>query len=134
MARPMKPKALKIITGSREPVLPAMELPSLKQCPPAPDWLPNAHSVKEWNRLAPLIAATGLLTEGGLATLGTLCALTGKLIQLWAAGETPTANMIGQYRSLSNDFGLTPAAQAKIRAPSVEPSGNRFAANGKRTA
>ena len=111
-----------------------IELPPLTQAPPAPDWLPNAHAVKEWNRLAPILSANRLLTEAGLSALGMLCALTGRLIQLWTAGELPTGHMLAQYRNLTNDFGLTPVAQGKVRAAGSEPSGNRFAANGKRTA
>ena len=132
-----KPKTLKTVSGTVRPCredLPAIELPPLLETPPAPDWLPNAHAVKEWHRLAPILAANRLLTEGGLSALGTLCALTGRLIQLWTAGELPTGHMLAQYRNLTNDFGLTPVAQGKVRAAAPEQSGNRFAANGKRTA
>lgn len=132
-----KPRSLKVVSGtvrpSREDV-PPIVLPTIKECPPAPDWLPNAHAVKEWNHLAPMLVANGLLTQGGLAALGTLCALTGRLIQLWTAGELPTGHLLAQYRNLTNDFGLTPVAQGKVRATGGEQPGNRFAANGKRSA
>jgi hypothetical protein len=61
-----------------------------------------------------------------------LCALHGKLVQLWAAGESPTGHMMAQYRALVNDFGLTPVAQGKVKSAGDLPKGNRFASNGKR--
>ena len=130
-----KPASLKVVAGTNRvdrPELPKVELPPIDHVPVAPDWLPNAHGVTEWNRLAPILVANKLLTEGGLSALGMLCALHGKIVQLYAAGEAPNANMIGQWRSLTNDFGLTPAAQGKVRAMGAEPVGNKFASRGKK--
>jgi len=133
-----KPASLKAVSGTVRPSRPQAEmaeLPLVAECPPAPDWLPNAHAVKEWERLAPILVANKLLTEGGTSALGMLCALHGKLVQLWAAGEAPVASMVAQYRNLINDFGLTPVAQGKVKpVGSQEPEGNKFAVNGKRTA
>jgi phage terminase small subunit len=93
------------------------------------------HAVKEWDRLATILTANKLLTEGGLSALGMLCSLHGKLVQLWAAGEAPTGHMLAQYRNLINDFGLTPVAQGKVKPLSDDKdAGNKFANNGKRTA
>lgn len=130
-----KPHALKVAAGTDQPCRrgpPPVALPAISELPFAPDWLANAHAVKEWDRLGPILVANGLLTEGGLSAFGTLCSLHGKLVQLWAAGECPTANMIGQYRGLINDFGLTPVAQGKVRAVPQQPESNPFARNGKR--
>ena len=133
-----KPASLKVVAGTtrkdRAPVAPAADLPVLSKVPPAPDWLPNAHAIKEWNRLAAILTANKLLTEGGLSALGMLCALHGKCVQLYAAGEAPTASMAGQLRNMVNDFGLTPVAQGKVKPVGNEEKGNKFAANGKRTA
>jgi|SRR5207237_1048171 len=143
MAPPRKPRSLKVIAGTTQPCRDGdgkssevPELPPITAVPPPPDWMPNSHAVKEWHRLAPLLVANKLLTEAGLSALGTLCALHGKLVQLWAAGEAPNAAMLGQYRSLVNDFGLTPAAQGKVAKPlgGEIPETNRFARNGKRSA
>lgn len=126
-----KPHNLKVVAGTdrkdRAP-LAHVELPLAAEVPEAPDWLPNAHAIKEWNRLAPILHAVGLLTDAGLSALGMLCALHGKLVQLWAAGESPTGHMLAQYRALVNDFGLTPVAQGKVRGngEATKP-GNRFA-------
>lgn len=138
MPNPRKPTVLKAISGTkqpcREPASPAVELDLVKSCPSAPDWLPNAHAVKEWNRLAPILTNARLLTEGGVSAFGMLCSLHGKLVQLFAAGETPNASMVGSYRNLINDFGLTPVAQGKVRPIGEKETGNPFATNGKRTA
>jgi phage terminase small subunit len=109
-------------------------MPVVTEVPSAPDWLPNAHAVKEWNRLAPILTANKLLTEAGLSALGQMCALHGKLVQLWSAGEAPVASMMTQYRNLANDFGLTPASLGKVKPVAETETGNKFAKNGKRSA
>lgn len=136
MANPRKPTTLKAISGTVQPcrALPkeAPTLPVISDVPEAPDWLPNAHAVKEWDRLAPILVANKLLTEAGLSALGMLCALHGKLVQLWAAGEAPVASMVSQYRNLINDFGLTPVSQGKVRSVGEKPADNKFGRNGRR--
>lgn len=137
MPTPRKPSSLKVVAGTDRKdraVNSAVELPLVDAIPSAPDWLPNAHATKEWDRLASILTANKLLTEGGLSALGMLCALHGKLVQLWAAGEAPTGHMMAQYRNLINDFGLTPVAQGKVKQVGEGDKGNKFASNGKRTA
>lgn len=134
MPQPKKPRTLKVITGSREPSPPEVDLPIIDEAPNPPDWLPNAHAVKEWMRLAPILVANRLLTGGGLSALGMLCALHGKIVQLYAAGEAPTGHMIAQWRNITNDFGLTPVAQGKVKPVGAESPANRFAGRGKRPA
>lgn len=134
-----KPRSLKVIAGterpSRAPESPPVDLPTVDSTPPAPDWLPNAHAVKEWERLAPLLVANKLLTEAGMSALGVLCALHGKIVQLFAAGESPTGHMVAQYRALVNDFGMTPVAQGKVKpVGNSKETENPFARNGKRAA
>jgi phage terminase small subunit len=136
MPRPRKPHTLKVIAGTdrKDREVPVVDLPVVDRAPQAPDWMPNAHAVKEWDRLAGILAANGLLTEAGLAPLGQMCALHGKIVQLYAAGESPNASLIAQYRNLANDFGLTPVAQGKVRSNGAEPPKNEFSNNGKRPA
>ena len=132
MANPRKPTSLKEVAGTdrpcRRPESAPVEIPALDHIPDPPDWLPNAHAVKEWQRLAPILTANKLLTEAGLSALGQLCALHGKVVQLYAAGEAPVASMVAQLRGLMNDFGLTPVAQGKVKAGGDETkAGNKFA-------
>ena len=125
-----KPGNLKSISGTsrndREEIN-AVELPLADAVPNAPDWLPNAHAVKEWERFAPILHANKLLTEAGLSALATLCALHGKIVQLFAAGECPTGHLLSQYRNLINDFGLTPVAQGKLKQTLGNEKTNPFA-------
>jgi phage terminase small subunit len=136
MPNPRKPNPLKLIAGTDRPDRHANEidLPLCAAVPSAPDWLANAHAVKEWERLAPILHANGLLTEAGTAALGVLCSLFGKIVQLYAAGESPTGHMLSQFRALANDFGLTPVAQGRIKPSGEKGKGNKFANIGKRTA
>ena len=132
MPAPRKPGHLKVVAGTDQPCRRAPEpvdLPLLDQMPSPPDWLPNAHAVREFERLAEILFNNRLLTEGGLMALGHLCALHGKLVQLWAAGESPTGHLLAQYRALVNDFGLTPVAQGKVRPGGKEEAGNKFGNN-----
>lgn len=138
MANARKPPQLKAIAGTERKdrdVPDAIELPLVDAAPSAPDWLPNAHAVNEWNRLVPILMANKLLTEAGLSPLAQMCALHGKILQLYAAGEAPTASLIGTLRNLQNDFGLTPVAQGKVRAGGNDGlKKNPFAGNGRRNA
>jgi len=138
MANPKKPPQLKAVAGTGRkdrdtPADDAVELPLVANYPDPPDWLPNPHAVKEWHRLVPILMANRLLTEASLGPLAHLCGLHGKIVQLYAAGEAPTASMTGTLRNLHNDFGLTPIAQGKVRAaPNGGITGNEFANNGRR--
>jgi len=132
MPAPRKPGHLKVIAGTDQPCRRApdpVDLPLLDELPQTLDWLPNAHAVREFERLAAILFNNRLLTEGGLMALGHLCALHGKLVQLWTAGESPTGHMLAQYRALVNDFGLTPVAQGKVRAGGKEETGSKFGNN-----
>lgn len=135
--RPRKPQALKVISGTDQPCRRLegegvqVEEP-LDEVPAAPDWLPNGHALKEWNRIAPILVANKLLTESSLQTLGVLCAVYGKIVQLYSAGESPIASQIAQYRGLAAEFGMTPMSLAKMKTPAAPEKVNRFSRHGKR--
>lgn len=84
-------------------------------------------AIEEFNRLAPLLAANRLLSEGNVALLGHLCMLHSRLSQSWGSGSTPTAALLTIYRRLSNDLGLT-----HLVLPTPAGTPNRFSTNGKR--
>ena len=131
MANPRKPTHLKAVAGTDRPCReapPALELPVISAIPPAPSWLPNAHAVMEWDRIAPILFVNKLLTEADLSALGQMCALHGKCVQLYAAGEAPTASMVGTLRTLMNDFGLTPVARGKVKPSGETQKPNAFGA------
>lgn len=132
-----KPRHLKVLAGTlqrcRDTGPPAVELPVIEAVPAPPDWLPNAHAVKEWRRLAPILVANKLLTEAGLGPLAMLCALHGRLVQYWTEGEAPLASLVAAHRSLVNDFGLTPVAAGRVRPAASAAPTNRFLTNGRRS-
>lgn len=134
---PKKAAALKVISGTNQPCRaappPAVELPPVIDVPAPPKWLKNRHAIAEWKRLAPILTANKLLTEGGLSAFGHMCALHGEVVELWVAGESPTASLISTLQSMINDFGLTPVAQGKVKPHGDEgKKANKFASNGKR--
>lgn len=109
---------------------------ALTEIPLCPLWLPNAHAQNEWYRLAPVLIEMKLLTAGTLASFAQLCALHGKIVQLYSAGESPGASMLGTLRNLHNDFGLSPVAQGKVKAEGAapEPKANGFSGRGRKPA
>jgi hypothetical protein len=135
MPNPRKPRPLKIVAGTDRPCRryePGVEFDPIATQPPMPDWLPNEHAVAEWNRLAPILTQTRLLTEVALSSLAHLCALHGVLVEKWRAGEPPSGHVLAQYRALAGEFGITPAAAMKVRANDDAKPANRFGAYGKR--
>lgn len=126
---PPKHPHLKVVAGTkrRDDPVPSVELPALSGAPDAPDWLPNAHSIKEWNRLAPILVANKMLAEADTGPLAHLCALHGKIVQLWAAGEGPTGHMQAQYNALASAFGIAPGWRGKVKPIGDKDAANKFA-------
>lgn len=117
MPYPRKPNHLKRLTGSRQPMSePHVELPMVDALPTPPDWL-DAHAIREWHRVGPLLVSAQLLSEASLSAFAMLCALHGRLVQSFAAGLPPTASLVAQWRVLANDFGLTALGQQKLHVP-----------------
>lgn len=133
MAFPRKPRHLKAIAGSRQPdPLPGVQFPALLTVPVAPDWLPNSHAVKEWDRLAPILVANNVLAEADLSSLGVMCALLGRIIQLFAAGETPTGHLVAQYNALASAFGVAPSWRDKVKPIGEKSRPSKFSSFKKR--
>jgi len=137
MANPRKPRSLKIVAGTdradRDGAA-AVDLPLVDGIPKPPDWLGNVHAIKEWERLAPILCANKLLTEAALSTFAHLCAMHGEVVNFRAAGMPVHASNMAQLRGLSNDFGLTPVAQGKVKPSGEKEVSNRFQKIGKRPA
>ena len=107
-------------------------MPVLQEVPAPPDWLVNESARNEWNRLAPLLVANGLLTEGALSVLAHACSMHGVITRSFAAGEHPKAATLGIYRLMVNDFGLTPATRDKVSPAKAPTTANRFHRSGHR--
>ena len=115
-----KPPQIKVLTGSREPNRPQVDLPLVDTLPLAPDWLDDS-ATKEFNRLALILHNNRLLTEASLSPLAVLSLIYGRIVTLCRAGETPHASLIAQYRAFVSDFGITPASASRV-TPSSEPT------------
>lgn len=135
--RPPKPRRLKILSGTLQPsrdrgeeVLP---LPASEALPAPPEWLPNAHAVREYERLGAAMLQFGLLHEGNVGALVMLAAVHGNLVQLLLAGRGVQASLISQYRGLAADLRLTSLVRIP-KAGDVGPENpfNRFANSGRR--
>jgi len=134
-----RPTNIKALSGTLRPDRDAAKaealenIPILDTLPPAPDWLPNAHALKEWDSIGRTLLNFKLLTVADLPALGQMCALHGKIVQLYAAGESPNASMISSLMAFYVGFGMTPMSRSKIKVAALEkPSGNKFAKNGTR--
>lgn len=98
-------------------------LPAVNVVPNPPRWMKNPDAVAEWNRLAPLLVSTRLLTAGNLGLLEQLCATRGYLVRIWREDLRANAALIASYRMLHNSLGLL-----GWEVPQAQP-GNRFASN-----
>ena len=119
---------LKLLAGTARPDRAVREgpaLPLFAAPPPPPAWLANIDALSEWHRLAPLLVANRLLTAGNIALFGQLCALHGRLVEMWRTGDLPHAAHLAALRSLSNALGLL-----SISVPAPK-SNNRFLSNFK---
>ena len=135
MANPKKNAKLKALANTtrkdREDKNNCVDFPLMRRVPKPPAWLPNAAAKTEFRRLAPILFNNKLLTESSVGPLAQLCALHGKIVQLYKAGQLPSVSMIGAYRNFANDFGLTPATQGKVSPAGSVGKGNKFAGNKK---
>jgi phage terminase small subunit len=128
MPRPKKPNALKVLSGSRRiDKHPSIAMPLVDEVPPPPAWLPNEYAAQEFSRLAKILKANGLLNEANASPLAVLASIFGCIVGAHERGEVPTAALIAQYRAGCGEFGLTPATESRIPAPSTPKAENPFA-------
>lgn len=132
-----KPTNLKVVAGTARPdrITPiGIDLPPVTDVPAAPDWLPNAHAIREFDRLAAMLTVNRVLTEAAVGPLAMLCAQFGWLVDDNTRRVKPTASDMNAYLAYCNAFGLPPIAQGKVKPVAEEKAGSRYAAFGKRPA
>jgi hypothetical protein len=125
------PRTLRLLKGTLQRCrddAPEMGLPMIDGVPTPPSWMTNLDAVKEFQRLAPILAANRLLTQGNVPILGQYCAMHGRLVEMWAAKMTPTASFLNAFRAFANGLGLTSMRLPAV--PTTKP--NIFAENAKR--
>ncbi len=117
--------------------------------PEPPDWL-SADALAEWKRLAPQLAAAGLLTKLDRAALASYCSAWGDLCEanrtLQEFGSTyvtekgaivlhPMLKVVERsrqaLRAFAAEFGLTPSARTRVDAKPL-PVDDEDAANARR--
>ena len=143
--RKSTPTYLKLVTGNpgKRPInRDEPNVPALKEMPAAPAHL-NAGARKHWRRLAPQLIEAGLLTGLDLDMLGSLCSSLAMIDAASAAIATEGATIVtvtGQrkvnpwvtirnveQRSLAaqaSEFGLSPSARSRIKAPPARKADN----------
>ena len=113
-----KPTALKLIAGNpgKRPI--NAQEPQFPPCATdAPDWLENAARA-HWERLAPMLAGSGVLKESDRDLLATYCATYAAYVDAVRDGGASMA-MVGQLRQLMGELGMTPSARARIAVDKV---------------
>lgn len=98
-------------------------LPPLDAVPPPPAWLTKKAARAEWGRLAPILVANKLLTDGNVGLLAQLVSVHAHLVDAWSNGLRANAALVATYRALSGSLGLL-----ALDIPTAKP-GNRFAKN-----
>mgnify|MGYP003665322885 FL=1 len=81
MARPRKPTALKIITGTNRADRNATEIQVDAGIPDCPKWL-NASGKKYWSEIAPILEQNNLLSVCDLSTFSLHCDSMGLFIEV----------------------------------------------------
>jgi phage terminase small subunit len=72
-------------------------------------------AVKEWKRIIGYLVINKIIGIEGLSNLATYCMMHARIVELEKLGSTADAAMIGQYRLMAGEFGLTPSGRAKLK-------------------
>lgn len=133
MPRPKKPNHLKVVRGTDQPCrmkADEVEFDPVAEVPEPPEWL-TAHAQNYWRRVAKVLTANKVLTEGDLEAMAVMCVLFGKIRQMSEAGVDMSASLINALRAYQGEFGLTPASRAKITKGDADKE-NPFAKHGRK--
>ena len=105
--------------------------------PPPPYWLDSELGIAEYNRLGKLLTTAKMLNDFNINVFGVFCQLFGIVVGDMAEGKLPNASVLGQFRGITAEFGLTPSAMSKFPGmldSNNTPQGNAFSSNGKKFA
>ena len=131
-----KPTKLKILEGNlgRRPLPknePEPKPLDSKKIPNPPKDI-NNEAKKIWNRLAPILAKNGLLTEADIDSLALLCQTRAYLIEIHEKinkedslneNNSKQRYYTQQFRLLAHDFGLSPRGRVGL---SISQDGETF--------
>src|SRR5262249_31082804 len=102
------PRHLKLLrTGRIQPCrdTETIGFPPATELPRAPVWLCR-EAVLEFDRLARVLRAHRLLTEGNVGLLAHYVMLGVRLEEIWSAGGVPKAALMATYRRIGGDLHL----------------------------
>ena len=141
---------LKSIIGSEKrkpkenPVgMPISQLKSVKPLgalTPIPHWLArNARAKEEYLEVGPLLVEAGLLTRANLNLFVAGCQAIGRVIEEMEKGGAINQSLMGQYKQMLTEFGLTPTSQIRRGGPEApkeveKAPENEFEANKRHVA
>jgi P27 family predicted phage terminase small subunit len=146
MARPPKPIALRKLEGKHPQSKIPKEIDVLSTCPEPPSHI-NGYALEEWNRLAKGLNALGVLNEVDTSAFASYCvsysvwrtaiedlsAQGGGLVVVTKSGnyiQNPLLGIINvaarDMLKYASEFGLTPAARAKISLGIQQKKENKF--------
>ena len=77
-----------------------------------PPWLTGV-AARIWNTHAPILEGMGVLSDADTYSLAAWCQLSAKIETEGA--DTMSSQKLAQWRALSNEFGLTPSARARLK-------------------
>lgn len=93
-------------------VLDVTKLQKIKTIPPCPKWL-TGNAPLHWVRIADFLIRANALNAATLDGLAVLAQLAEDVENCYRSGTTAPGALINNYRSMLNDFCMTPAAQQR---------------------
>jgi phage terminase small subunit len=113
------PTALKKLRGNPgKRALNRTEPTPAPACPDPPAFLTDADAIAIWHEEAPTMIALGLLGTTHRRAFAMLC----DKLAAYYRGRQNDRETLSAILRLMDGFGMTPAAQSKVRAPSTEPT------------
>lgn len=106
---------------SEKEVKPSTKNALIEVLPPAPKYFPDQIAIDMWEEMGAILIADGDLTKKVLYGLALLCVMHSQIEGLMRKQRKPTMQMIATYRSLLNDFGMTPAAAKSLAGKKDAP-------------
>lgn len=130
-----KPNMLRELTGkTTQATVPQgnVRVAPLRVAPKPPKWMTNKFALANWEEVAPVMVENRLLTRSNLPLFELMVASYGKIVENYTTRSgTVNTGLLTLYRSIVNDFGLTPCSQIRAHVPDKAEDENPFLTNRK---
>lgn len=87
---------------------------ALKVLPPPPYWMLEGLATQEYERLGNLLVPKKMITQENITSFQVYCSVFAAIVTHLTANQLPPASVLGQYRGLLQEFGLTPLSMMKF--------------------